>query len=330
MVCFCVAVDLSQLDRDVSSVIGMAWAQNTKSVRNSQWKKFLTFCGDNELTPIPAEPNTIARFLVYIARSVKYSTVNNHLSAIIKLHQYYGYSANFRDAFLIQLVLKGIKRQIGDTSVHKIPLTPQQLLAIYDKMDMKDPYVHALWTGIVFSFRTLLRKSNILPDSASKHEHVLRRSDITTTSSGLMVRVHSTKTLQYKERVLEIPVETVRGSPLCAVTLLCEHFSMFPMHQDSFLLYKQSGKGLIPIVYKELLDFIKSVVPMIGLNPNDVGFHSMRHSGAAHLHSIGIPLEDIRCVGDWRSLAVLTYLITPLDRKCAIENRVANSLKELN
>ena len=112
-----VAVSLSDLDQEVSGVIGAAWAPNTKATRNSQWKKYITFCVDNNLVPLPAQPQTVARFLVYLARSVKYSTVNNYLSAINKLHEYYGHEGNFRDIFMVQLVLSGLKRRLGDTVV---------------------------------------------------------------------------------------------------------------------------------------------------------------------------------------------------------------------
>ena len=71
---------------------------------------------------------------------------------------------------------------------------------------------------------------------------------------------------------------------------------------------------------------LKDCVSRIGLDPGDVGLHSLMRSGAAYLHSIGIRLIDIECIGDWKSLAVLTYLVTPVNRKIYIELKVAASL----
>ena len=326
----CVAVDLCQLDHEVTIAIGAAWAPNTRATRNSQWKKYLTFCHDNELNSIPAEPQTVARFLVYLARTVKYSTINNYVSAINRLHDYYGHHVNFRETFLIKLVLAGIKRQLGDCTIQKIPLTPCQLLCMFASLDMDNSLIHALWCGIILCFRTLLRKSNIVPDSSHTSGHILLRKDVVFTDNGMILEVHSTKTIQYHERVLRIPVMSIPGSPLCAVSLLKEHFAKFPMPPNSMLLYKSTPVGPQAIVYRELLSFLKDLVKCIGLNPNDVGLHSLRRSGASFLHSIQIPLEDIKCAGDWKSLAVLEYLITPLDRKMDIENLAVTALSSLS
>ena len=39
-----------------------------------------------------------------------------------------------------------------------------------------------------------------------------------------------------------------------------------------------------------------------------------------------MPLQDIKCAGDWGSLAVLSYLVTPMDRKVVIEQFTSTSL----
>ena len=71
---------------------------------------------------------------------------------------------------------------------------------------------------------------------------------------------------------------------------------------------------------------MKRTVKVIGLDPEVVGLHSMRRSGASYLHRIGVPLQDIKCAGDWGSLAVLSYLVTPMDRKVVIEQFTSTSL----
>ena len=308
----------------------MAWAPNTQATRNSQWSKYLSFCADNGLIAIPAEAQTIARFLVFLSRSVKYGTINNYVSAINRLHNYYGHQINFRDFFMVKLVFMGIKRQLGDFIVQKIPLTPKHLLRMYGCLDVSNRNMLAMWCGIILSFRTLLRKSNIVPDSTNKDTHVLRRSSVLFCDEGMILKVNSTKTLQYIERVLEIPVNSIPGSPLCAVSLLKHHFSLFPGGPDSFLLYKHTPKGNIPITYGDLLSFLKDLVSRIGLDPKDVGLHSLRRSGVAFLHSLRIPLEDIKCIGDWKSLAILSYLVTPMDRKKSIEKITSDALRLLH
>ena len=252
-----VAVNFKDLDREVSGAIGAAWAPNTVSTRNSQWKKYLTFCSDNCLIAIPAETQTVVRFLVFLARSVKFSTINNYMSAINKLHEYYGHSVNYRDFFMIKLVLSGPKSQLGDDTVQKILLTPRQLLQMHKLIDLQDPFMHAMWCAIVLSFRSLLRKSNIVPVSSSVRDHVLTRRDVLFTKDGMILHVHSTKTIQYHGRVLEIPLLAIPGSPLCTVSLLKDHFNRFPMPDSALLFYHATVKGPQPILYNEVLGFLK-------------------------------------------------------------------------
>ena len=211
-----------------------------------------------------------------------------------------------------------------------MPLTTTQLLHMYRLVSLDDNLSHAMWCGIVLSFRTLLRKSNLVPETYADVGHVLTRGDVTFTKDGMLLRVRSSKTIQYRERVLEIPVLAIPGSPFCVVSLLKEHFARYPMLEDSYLLYRSTAGGAKPILYRELLDYLKRLVKGIGLNPADVGLHSLRRSGCAFLHSIRVPLEDIKCVGDWRSLAVLSYLVTPVERKLAIEDTASRALLDLS
>ena len=105
IICLYVAESLEQLDREVAEAVSYAWSSNTLATRNSQWKKFITFCANNGLQPVPADHRTVCRFLVWLARNAKFLTVNNYLSAICVLHKYYDFDVDYRDSFLIKLVL---------------------------------------------------------------------------------------------------------------------------------------------------------------------------------------------------------------------------------
>ena len=134
---------------------------------------------------------------------------------------------------------------------------------------------------------------------------------------GIVVSVGSSKTIQFKERTLDIPVVLASSSPLCAVTLLCDHF------RPLFMIPK--GWKLVPLQYPLALKKLKTwgslVCPM-----KDIGFHSLRCGAATHMSTIGIKLEDIKASGDWASLAVLIYLTTPLSHKVSVDKIVAKSL----
>lgn len=321
-VIICVAVELRSIDEEMSNLIGLAWSPNTLMTRNSQWRKFLNFCASLGVCPIPADALTVGRYLVRLSSNCKYVTVNNHLSAITILHKFHGFNVQFREFFVIRLILSGIKSKYGNETTPKRCLTLVELRAMYAILP-KSELNETLWAIVMLSFRSLLRKCNLVP--SSDPGHVLCRRDISFVSSGAIITVGSTKTLRYKERLLKIPLSWAKDSSVCVVSMLIKHFTMCPSSPNSPLFLKRVRGTLVPIQYPEVLSFIKNCVASIGLDPRQVGFHSLRRSGATYLHGLGVPLIDIKLLGDWKSLAVLQYLVTTWDRKCEIENLVVSS-----
>lgn len=315
-----------KLDNQVESIIRCAWAESTLKTRNSQWSRYIEFCKSNSLVPLPADPITVARFLVNLAKTCVYSTCNNYLSAIIALHKFFGYDSSFRDCFLIKMVMQGLGRYLGKAVVQKRGLTPQQLMSIYAQLNLMDVNVITMWSAIILSFRSLLRKSNIVQNKLDDTEMVVLRSDVSFTAHGIILNVRKTKTLQKKEYVLKIPINYLSNKTLCAASMLGTHFTRtsFAKEGPLFLLYKNNQWR--PLLYTDLLNFIKTSVKLIGLPPAEVGLHSLRRSGAAYLHSLGVSLIDIMNAGDWHSLAALSYLLSPLERKVEVETKVSNAL----
>ena len=317
-------MDVSKIDDELSTTIAAAWSSNTLSVRNSQWSKFISFCTSINQPPLPASTETVSRFLVWLARTCKYSTINNYVSAVVSLHKFHGYDPQFRDSFFIKMVLKGLKRRLGDKTVQMQPFSLMNLKGMYEKLDHS--IEELLWTILIVSFRSLLRKSNLVPTRGQDDHHVLRRSDIHVFHWGIMLNVKSTKTLQCSEYVLQIPLYYVKDIRFCAASAVLAHMHTYPAPASSFLFMKKVGVGLQPVYYKEVLDFIKILSSRIGLDPKQYGCHSLRRSGAGFLQSIHVPLEDIMSMGDWHSLSVLDYLVTPLHRKFDIQNTVSVNL----
>lgn len=286
----------------------------------------MNFCDNLGLSAVPAEDRTVARFLVFKSQGCKYSTINNYLSAIISLQKCYGYEGKYRENFMISLVLDGLKSLLGTGVTQKVPLTPQELLDIYRNIDSKDELGLILWSVIVFCFRSILRKSNVVPESDNFDELLVRRNNIQFHDWGMIVSVLSTKTIKYKDRILEVPINTLSDSPFCAVSLLRKHFAEFPAPLDGPLFYRRVGSTQKPVKYRDVLNYLKTMSKKIGKDPSTVGLHSLRRSGAFFMHQIGVPLEDIKSIGDWRSLAVLMYIVSPVDRKKLIDKLVAEAL----
>lgn len=323
--CLFVAVvnDLGKLDHRVSDILSCAWSSNTLSVRNSQWKLFLQFCSDRALISIPVETSSVVRFLAFLeARGYKFSTINNYLSAVIALQKFYGFDCQLRSCFLIHMLLSGLRNRLGHCSTPKKPLTVGQLQLMYNFFP-KTAINNVCWLALIICFRTLLRKCNVLPDNSTSH--TILRKDVVFYHDYVEFHVHTTKTRRKGEETLIIPIYRTSNRAFCVWQLLYEHFCLFPGQPDSPLLLK----GSQPLLYTDVMKFLKNCVTLIGLDQNSVGLHSLRRSGAMYLQSIGIPLYEIQLLGDWKSMAVLYYLSSTFDRKVHVQRIVINSLNSL-
>lgn len=323
-------VDMVKLDKHLDLVIRSAWAESTLRTRNSQWSKYIDFCKANGLVPVPGEVLTVSRFLVNLASTCVYSTCNNYLSAIISLHKFFGYDPYFRESFLVKLVLKGLSRNLGTSVNQKVGLTPNDFVQIYSKLDLSDINVITKWSALMLSFRSLLRKSNIVQTTLKDPGMVVLRSDLEFSEKGVMLNVRKTKTIQRREYVLRVPVYFAHSDSMCAASMLASHLARTSAFKEGplFLILTKKGEWR-PLLYTDLLGFLKQCVSLIGLNPEEVGLHSMRRSGAAFLHTLGVSLIDIMNAGDWKSLAALSYLISPLERKQDIEKLFSSALSEM-
>ena len=82
-------------------------AASTRKTYRSGIKKFLKFCDQHHVCPLPALKETVAYFAVSMSREL---TPTTGLSAVILIHKIAGFSDPTRHNFQFKVVLKGAKR----------------------------------------------------------------------------------------------------------------------------------------------------------------------------------------------------------------------------
>ena len=267
---------------------------------------------------------------MHLSASLKFVSIDNYLSGVILLHKLHGYKADFRADFAVHFTLSGLRRMLAAELPARPTLHVSDLMRMYLHVNLLDQDQLAMWAALVLSFRSLLRKSNVVPSSLNLQgqgdRHFLRRSSVTFHPWGMLLSVSSTKTIQFNQRVLELPITRAPGSPLCAVFWVKRHISMCPAEPSSPFFLLRNRAGFIPLTYAKLLIYLKGLLRKSAIDPTRVGMHSLRRAGASFMHSIGLPLEDIRQAGDWTSLAALIYLTKPLQGRVDSDQRVAAAL----
>ena len=135
------------------------------------------------------------------------------------------------DSFLTQRALRCI---MGDSVRVTHPVTVDILLNVFQHFDWSNQLhicMHALFLVAFFSF---LRISNLVPYSlVDCHSDNAYFQDVSFTESGAVLRVYRTKTIQFKQRVLEILLPFIPNSVLCPVTALMNYFCTVPILASS-------------------------------------------------------------------------------------------------
>lgn len=310
---------MASLKKKCLQVRSLIWAESTWSTKRSQWKRFLDFCHLYDLDPIPASSETICLYITFLTDQVKYTTIMNYVSSIWSLHEFLGAEPLAKNSFLVRCTLTGAKRLLGNAVLTADPLLPEDLLKIYMTLDRSDPKDLLFWVCVCLAFRCLLRKCHY-----TSSPHCLKSSDVEFTSYGMCLVLNSSKTIQYKERVVQIPVVSATRSVLCPVFWLKTYMKRNKV-SSSGPLFVLPGKVKRPYSYQVFSKRLARGVKEAGLHGQYTS-HSLRRGAATFLSQLGLPLHDIRNYGDWRSLSVLLYLSNDVRSRLIKDYSVASCL----
>ena len=123
--------------------------------------------------------------------------------------------------------------------------------------------VIALWAAALVAFFTFFHKSNLFPVStaAFNPQCNLTQSDVQICSSFTLVTVTWTKTIQFQQRQLTVPIPLIPGSVLCPVTALQTYFQqlqpLLSLTLVTLLFLFQSGSQLQALTYSLFLRLLR-------------------------------------------------------------------------
>lgn len=288
-----------------------------------QIRKYFDFVEDfaENRAPLPCSSERVALYASWLARTLKYRSVLNYLSGLNFFLRQNGADAIRYDDFIIDATLKGIRREKGDTPRQAAPMLPGMLLRVFALLTLNSG--HVSWrAAMLCSFRALLRKSQVTDSDSA-----LRRGDFRFFDWGMIIKIRRSKTIQFGERVLEIPVARCPNRALCAVYWTLRHFRELPADSTELAFrIPGPGGGSTPMTYTAYQGMLKLFSNQAGLGEYYFTSHSLRRGGCTYLAMAGATIEEIKVRGDWASDTVYAYLKTPLQTRILNDVRVATSL----
>lgn len=317
---------LGSLKRRTRKSKKAAFADGTNKNLNMQWRTFLSFCYFFELDPIPVSVETLCLYAQCLSEAFKaVSSVKNYVSGVKMLHTLTNSSIHAFQSMDLRLTLRGLARLKPHMPKQAMPMTPQILLAIHHLLDMQQPMHVAYWALFLLAFFTFARKSNLVAESVGSKSRLLREH-IVIGSKGLLISFKWTKTIQFGQRCLIVPVVQIPGSKLCPVSAYKTMCSLIPASRSSSAFVYPVGGKLKAITYGNLQNFLRRCIQQLGMQPALFSSHSFRRGGATWAFYSQVPGELIKVHGDWASDAYLKYLDFSLSQRLQVAQGMINNL----
>ena len=123
----------------------------------------------------------------------------------------------------------------------------------------------------------------------------------------LTLAVRWSKTIQYRQRVLLVPLPRIPLSPLCPSFALLSALRLCSAPADAPPFTFSSSRGWAPLAAHMFTVRLHALLSTLGASPASYSGHSFRRGGASFALECGLPTELIKAQGDWVSNAYELY-----------------------
>lgn len=301
----------------------------TRNNLKSQVSCYYNFCDKYHLNDLPADSKQLTRFAVYLhsEKNLKPDTISNYLSGVKTLHGLMELPIPETDGWIHKAVFKGMKSRNKQPRRQAEAITPQILKLISQQVDQTDDLELVAWVAVLIGFHCLLRASNLTTRSAAAFnpQENLLRQDFRMHDKLLLVHIKWTKTLQYRERKLLIPVIPFADADINAVAWFQFMVSRIRAPPTAPAFAIPSKRGLTPLTYSQLAGKLKKWTSACGLDSSRYTSHCLRRGGASWLDEQGVPESVIAVLGDWRTTAFKNYIDSALNTRMRAMIMFANA-----
>ena len=306
------------IDLMVAHTKGSGITKGTKTNLHTQLQAYRRFCDRYSLKYFPADNKQICRFGQYLSLTFESpDAVTNYLSGVRTCHHVLGMQPPDAKEKQMQWFIQGLKRLMDHLVKQAEPITPELLVRISKVVNYTNQVDMVAWVAVLIGFTMFMRKSNLVPDNMDSFdgEHQFRRSDfnILDPNRPMMVEVRWSKTNQFKNRILRVPVLPTRNKAICPV--LWTHYMLSKVHAEpqdaAFTIYQDNEKKALSA--NQLVARIRKWIKLLKMDESAYSLHSMRRGGATFAHQCNIQADMIKLLGDWASSAYQRYIDINID-----------------
>jgi integrase len=252
------------------------WTESTRELYALCWRNFDRYCKARELKALPAEPQTVADFLLEWAKTHKTAGVNGHLAAIAATHALYDFNLPVKGTEIAD-ARADVRRRLGSRGQPKKALTADQVRKIAAKFPAT---IRGSRDRAIFLFTTLsaMRRSEIAS---------LNVGDLTFSSDGVLVLLRHSKTDKTsKGQKIDVPRTK---TALCPVAAVEKWIADRGLTDGPLFLTERDTR----IPGHAVADVFKAGAESIGLDPRLYAGHTGRRTYITLAFQGGAKLEEI-------------------------------------
>ena len=267
-----------ELEADLANTQKHAYAKGTLRNLLCQWRSFSRFCRKYHIKEWPIDDHVLAlyaQYLGYTFHSPK--SIRNYLSGIRTLHVLLKQKPPNLKSVEVRLTLRGLERLLKHEPKQAQPLTPEILLDMLPYLDLTKRADLSFWGVLIVGFFAMLRKSNLVPDSKNSFDPVkhLTGSHVVFQNDVALLKLKWAKNIQFRQKVLEIPLFSITNSALCPVTVLRALVNLQGGGRNPLF-----GRGKNPtLTYQLFHKKLRNILNKAGYQGNAFSSHSLRRGG---------------------------------------------------
>ena len=139
-------------------------------------------------------------------------------------------------------------------------------------------------------------------------------SDVSVDDNAnlLKINVRHTKTIQFGQRVLTVPIAHVPGSVMCPYTavmdMLVSVSSIHPNGTSPLFCFIKPNGVLSHLTHTSFVQLLKKILTQAGYDAALYSGHSFRRGGCTFSFKLGVSPTLIKLRGDWKSNAFERYI----------------------
>ena len=305
------------------------FATSTARTYKTHLKAYTAFCNLLHIPPLPISQLNLARYIAYLSSRLCYASVKQYLNIVRLLHIESGV-ANPLGTWYLDSLLRGCRRVMGNTSKPKLPITVELLKKMFSFLNLTLHVDLTFWAVCLVGFFSFLRKSNLLSNSSkAQGVSMLTRGDVSFLPAGVLLRISHSKTVQFGERNLEIPIPHIPNSPLCPSSALLLMCKTQPAHARAPLFTCPSQAGPVAFTYSMFISRLKTCLGRAGVDSDNYAGHSLRRGGASFALACNVPGDLIKLQGDWKSDCYQRYLDPDIQTKFFVAKAMSDKVQSL-